>query len=97
MRIRPSLTRPSVGFFVDDEMLAMGAALQEAKQVCKENGKLFEDWCGSGECPVGVPTAQRLMAIHRELGGKNPHVGVFNNGFAEKMSHGSFLTMVSRY
>jgi hypothetical protein len=37
------------------------------------------------------------MAIHRELGGKNPHVGVFNNGFAEKMSHGSFLTMVSRY
>ncbi len=62
-------------------MLAMGADLQEAKQVCKENGKLFEDWCGSDECPVSTITAQRLMAVHRELGRKNNGAVVFNHSF----------------
>jgi hypothetical protein len=66
---------------VDDEMLAMGADLQEAKQVCKENGKLFEDWCGSGECPVSATTARRLMSVHAQLGNKKNPEGFFEHGF----------------
>jgi hypothetical protein len=69
------------GFFVDEEMLAMGADLQEAKQVCKENGKLFEDWCDSGECPVMYKTAQKLMSVQSELGAKKEVNFLFNHGF----------------
>lgn len=64
-----------------EEMLAMGADLQEAKQVCKENGKLFEDWCGSGECPVSATTARRLMSVHAQLGNKKNPEGFFEHGF----------------
>ncbi len=74
------------GFFVDEEMLAMGADLQEAKQVCKENGKLFEDWCGSDECPVSAFTARRLMAINSELGSKKLGSQLFNHSF-EVLAH----------
>jgi hypothetical protein len=73
--------RPCAGFFVDDEMLAMGADLQEAKQLCKEHGKLFEDWCDSGECPVMYKTAQKLMSVQSELGAKKEVNFLFNHGF----------------
>ena len=59
----------------------MGADLQEAKRVCKEDGKLFEDWCGSEECPVGRMTAFKLMAVHSELGGKSTPSVLFEHGF----------------
>ena len=65
-----------------EEMLAMGADLREAKQVCKEEGTLFTAWCESAECPVGVLTAQRLMSIHDRLGNENTSDGVFQNGLA---------------
>lgn len=59
----------------------MGADLQEAKRVCKEDGKLFEDWCGSEECPVGYKTAQRLMAVNAELGNRKDGTVLFNHSF----------------
>lgn len=64
-----------------EEMLAMGADLQEAKKVYKEDGKLFEDWCGSDECPVSAWTARRLMAIYNELGNKKLPGQLFNHSF----------------
>lgn len=64
-----------------EEMLAMGADLQEAKKVCKEDGRLFEDWCRSEECPVGHDTATRLMTVYRELGDKDRRAAVFTQGF----------------
>lgn len=64
-----------------EEMLAMGADLQEAKRVCKEDGKLFEDWCGSSECPISWATAKRLMAITAELGNKKDHSDLFRQSF----------------
>ena len=59
----------------------MGADLQDAKRVCKEDGKLFEDWCGSEECPVGYKTAQQLMSVNRELGSKKEVNLLFNHSF----------------
>lgn len=64
-----------------EEMLAMGADLQEAKQVCKENGELFEKWCDSSECPVNYRTAARLMSVYCELGNKNDTRVIFNQAF----------------
>ena len=55
-----------------EEMLAMGADLQQAKKVCKEDGKTFTAWCESAECPVGFRTAQRLMSVSEKLKGKTP-------------------------
>lgn len=59
----------------------MGADLQEAKRVCKEDGKLFEDWCGSDECPVSPSTARRLMSVHAQLGHEKNHAGFLQHGF----------------
>jgi DNA repair exonuclease SbcCD ATPase subunit len=65
-----------------EEMLAMGADLQEAKKVCKGNGEAFKDWCSSSECPVGYETAKRLMAISLEYADKKvPGTFFENNGF----------------
>ena len=64
-----------------EEMLAMGADLIEAKSICKEDGSLFSAWCESEQCPVGFNTAQRLMSVQRELGGKNSDVAVFHSSF----------------
>lgn len=63
-----------------EEMLAMGADLQEAKRVCKERGDVFEDWVKSSECPVGKTTAYRLMSVHAELGSKSSLKELFENG-----------------
>ena len=64
-----------------EEMLAMGADLRDAKQVCREDGKLFEDWCGSDECPVSYKTAQKLMSVTNELGSKKESQLLFEQGF----------------
>lgn len=57
----------------------MGADLQEAKRVCKEDGKLFGDWCGS--IGISYKTAQRLMAVNTELGQEKGHTGLLHHGF----------------
>lgn len=65
-----------------EEMLAMGADLIEAKRVCKEDGKTFESWCDSSECPVGYKTAQQLISVSQELGDKKERALLFDNSFA---------------
>jgi hypothetical protein len=67
-------------------MLAMGADLQEAKRVCKEDGKLFEDWIKSSECPVGKTTAYKLLSVYGELGSKSSGTELFRHGL-EVLSH----------
>ena len=59
----------------------MGADLMEAKRVCRDEGKLFEDWCGSSECPVGYHTATRLMSVARRLGSENSGAAIFEHSF----------------
>lgn len=62
-------------------MLAMGADLQEAKQVCKERGDIFDNWLNSDECPIGRMTAFNLMSVYSELGGRSTSSVLFEHGF----------------
>ena len=64
-----------------EEMLAMGADLQEAKRVCKDRGDVFDAWIKSSECPVGRATAFKLIAVHSELGDKSTPSVLFEHGF----------------
>lgn len=64
-----------------EEMLAMGADLQEAKRVCKEDGKTFESWCNSDECPISLTTAKRLISVNLQLGEKKSPGVFFEHGF----------------
>lgn len=52
----------------------------QPKRVCKEDGTLFTAWCESSECPVGYKTAQQLISVHAELGGKKEVNLLFKNG-----------------
>lgn len=69
-----------------EEMLAMGADLQEAKKVCRDRGDVFDDWIKSSECPVGKTTAYKLLSVHSELGSKSSGTELFKHGL-EVLSH----------